>query len=537
MSSAKGPTGSVEKPANKEEASKPDNVPPATPPSNIPPVAVPLAAVAVPLAATATAADAPVTVPNTTGARVSVGINSSVGAPLAATLTAAGSPVPLTTPDAKSPAIGSGGSAGVLSASDLQALAQTGYATKYNLRIALGQGELKKILPFENGLALAVTLNGGSKPKEQLEKELNNLIFLKSLGFPAVQTVSKVFQINDKSAYVMEAIPEHTFFDGKNPGTIKTILPATLINVKIPNNEAWIFKKSEIEADIAQKLADPTSPTTAKTKAEKLYIQLQQIQKLLNTPDKEGKYLTIVDLQLLVDKAGNITIIDPLEVLKRDSKGQYFKLNNEKTQTTPEFEASIERARGLLADMQSYCLKIIKTSDPNELIDLITPTLPGVKAPANTAVDTAPNSQPLRVKGASSRARAVVFNSDAPSMGGGSGSGSLGTGRVLGLGKGTNASAVPPKALSIKGGPLGAARAAALGFSSANPASKANTAATNNATAAAGSAQPTIDASASAGAKPAVDASAPTATGAATDASKPPEPPTPAKKPGPTSSH
>lgn len=552
MSSGKGPSGPVEKPADKEAPKSegtPSAIPPAVSVTSIPsadapdaplsgmepPVGMGLAGIVaspvvdaplvVPL--TGTAVGTPLAVPKLSGAMASVGSSPPVDTPLAASLGVAPGPLAPAKPDVKSPAMSSsgvsGGSAGALgsgpSASDLQALAKAQYATKYNLQLALGQGSFKRVLPFEAGLALAVSLEEGPKAKAMLEEECENLRFLRGAGFPAIGVASDVFQINAKGkfAVVMEAVPDHTFIDGKDPGTMTTLLPSILLDVKIPSGEAWIFKLPAIKAEIAKKIGNPGSLALAQEKAAKLYAQLEQIETLLKTPREDGKSITIVDLQLLVDRAGNIRIIDPLEILKYDSKeNAYFKLTGEKIDTNENFTASIERAQGVLAQMKSYCRAVVRTKEPGQLRALVTPAIgPGASAIASASDAYDPEFAPAGGAGPSSRPRPVVFGPSA----------------LASLSAAGSAGKLPPRP-PAKAGPSSkpphpGVRPASMVFSAMPPSPPLPSGISG------ASAGVVKDASASAEAGPSVDAAVPDAS---VDASKIPDA-KPAKKPGSASPH
>lgn len=246
-------------------------------------------------------------------------------------------------------------------------------AINMNPKVILGEGSFKRILQISPELAVGVARETGARSFEMLTKECQHLKFLATAELPAVAIHGDVFDIDGKGKYavLMEAIPKHTFVDAKDPKTIKTILPSVLLGVDIPTGEAWFFKKKQIEANIAQNLTQPSALEVAKAKAGFLFKQLEDIRAKL-----EKNNIIIVDLQLLIDPKGSIKIIDPLDVLKIDSKpDSYLTLDGKAVEHNASFNRSIRDARQMLIEMINFCKAVATTADDKVLKSLITPLL------------------------------------------------------------------------------------------------------------------------------------------------------------------
>ncbi|MCS5709896.1 hypothetical protein [Candidatus Berkiella aquae] len=263
-------------------------------------------------------------------------------------------------------------------------------ALSMNPKGILGEGSFKRIIQVTPDLAVAVVKEAGPKSLAMLKSECENLTLLSKAGLPALTVHGNIFDINgkDKYAVLMEAIPNHTFVDAKDPKTIKTTLPSVLLGVEMPSNEAWFFKKTQIEKNIAQNLANPTAVAAAKDKAGLLYRQLEDIRAKL-----EKNEIVIVDLQLLIDSRGMIKIIDPLEVMKLGAKpGTYLTLDGKPADTGPQFERSMLSTRQMLMDMIKFCHTVSVTTNPLKLQALITPLLETGSAPSFDDELPAPSS-------------------------------------------------------------------------------------------------------------------------------------------------
>lgn len=320
--------------------------------------------------------------------QTSVSTTSDVPAHLAATLTATGiGGVPIQEVQTKGSTPSPLAS---VSSTDLTIAMQERAKAQYNaisMQLAMGQGEFKLILPFLPEIAVAVTKRRApeeemGKLKQMFDSECAQLHFLSSKGLPALRIHGNVFIIDRnksgiKYAMLMDAIPKHTFIDAKDPATIKTFLPSILLDVEIPRGEAWYMKRALIEEQIQKKLLDPGVIDIAKKKAALLQQQLKEISAIL---DKEN--IHIVDLQLLVDERGKITIIDPLDVVSPTAtKGVYRSVINGESISNPDFTKKIQGTKEMLTAMISFCTTVATTTNPKELKSLITPSLdPSVMA-------------------------------------------------------------------------------------------------------------------------------------------------------------
>lgn len=354
------------------------------------------------------------------------GQSAQPATPFATTLTATGigvpkdeaqmkgsspSPLSVTTGAIGAPNVSVGSSGPVNPVIAMQEQAKAQY-NAISLKLPLGQGEFKNILAFTPEVAVAVSKKRAPveemvKIKQMLDSECTQLRLLASKGLPALRIHGDVFIIDTnksgiKYGMLMEAIPKHTLIDGKDPATIKTFLPSILLDVDIPRGEAWYMKKTQIEEQIQKKVSSPEALGAAQKKAAFMLAQLKQISDILR-----HEKINIVDLQILVDERGKITIIDPLDVVSPTAtKGTYKSLVNGEEISNPDFVKKIHATDEMLSAMMSFCNQVVSAS-PKELPKLITPSL----APSAMASDGFEGPTMM----ASSRAKPMAMGYDSKS--------------------------------------------------------------------------------------------------------------------------
>jgi len=263
-----------------------------------------------------------------------------------------------------SPAAASGGlvSAPPTSA-ELQALAKKNFATITASQLPLGQGNFKRVYRLTDKVAIASSIHKTDSAQKPFEEECVRLKTLAAMGLPALPVYSDVFDIDGRPAFLVEAIPDHTFIDGKDPKTnISTVLPSMLLNVKIPATEAWFRYKDKIISEVKQKLSDPKALSDAQKKAGILLQQLDGIVKTLEANDA-----IIVDLQLVVDPSGKITIIDPLDIVRQGKQlGEFTTLDGKPIEKNDSFTQSLNNTYGMLKDMRAFCRNIMASQEPQK---------------------------------------------------------------------------------------------------------------------------------------------------------------------------
>lgn len=234
-------------------------------------------------------------------------------------------------------------------------------------------GQFKQIIPTQENIAVAVVKAAqGETAKERLEHEAYLLNYLREQGFPAIQTYGEVFEVAPgRHALMMDYVPDATLLDGKSIDTLKFSIPGMVLGVPVnTGHEAWAMQLPTIMRNI-EEAALISDLEQVKTFAKTLGEQAAQLVKTV-----QEKMLMVGDLQILVDRKGKITIIDPLDVLKvvprPDRRGvDFVDIVDPKKQNTSGFLQSLDISMEMLDRVQKLCVEIGKAKDKVDLRNIV----------------------------------------------------------------------------------------------------------------------------------------------------------------------
>lgn len=195
------------------------------------------------------------------------------------------------------------------------------------------QGSFKTVTPNDDGkTAVARTANDEASIKNMMD-EINMLTILRDNGFPALRTHGKLINDTEKKqcSVIMDWIPDATLIDFKmGEMIIGPLVKSIIIESRMNSNqEAFCMNQKKIieenNREIEKKLANPEDMNKMFTIATNLKQSCEKIGSAMG-----ASHLAIIDLQLLADSSGNITIIDPLSVIDFTKHGQPIDIINKK---------------------------------------------------------------------------------------------------------------------------------------------------------------------------------------------------------------
>lgn len=220
-------------------------------------------------------------------------------------------------------------------------------------------GSFKTLYALNREIAVAsVTASN----KEMLSKEKILLSKLAELGLPTVQYYTDVFEFQlNRQAVLMQWVPDSTLIDAKDFEMAHHKLMIAALGIVMPvSGEAWALHKSEIDRQINQLFADkPEIHIQVRKFAQNLHSALLNIIKNLETNG-----VRIADLQLLVTKEGNISIIDPIDVVHIkatfSNTNVYHSLLDDSIQDNPDFIKQLSLGQRMLNNCLEWCSTISK---------------------------------------------------------------------------------------------------------------------------------------------------------------------------------
>ncbi|MGD9592563.1 MAG: hypothetical protein AB7V32_08595, partial [Candidatus Berkiella sp.] len=126
-----------------------------------------------------------------------------------------------------------------------------------------------------------------------------------------------------------------------------------------------------IEKDITAKIdQEHQALENIKAVVQKILVGAKHISKCL-----DDNALLVCDLQLLITKQGDISVIDPLDVVSRKetetNRYTYTSLLDMSKQSNPDFIQQIMASKRLLSQTASWCEKVIALKTQQELIDFV----------------------------------------------------------------------------------------------------------------------------------------------------------------------
>lgn len=232
-------------------------------------------------------------------------------------------------------------------------------------------GSFKNITPLEGNFAIAYVREKGNSSQEMLQKEGKLLKYMRSLGLPAINFYSDVFEINpDQYAVLIDWIPNANLLDSKAVDAVHNKLAAIILGISIPDTEAWALRKTEIDEEIRLKIEDSESILThAQHVASKLHESLKKIAETI-----EINQCLIGDLQLIVTPDGQVSIIDPIDVVQictENSQSFYQSILDMSIQNNSDFIRQLHDGKFMLRKCLSWCSSIMAMRDKKELLPFI----------------------------------------------------------------------------------------------------------------------------------------------------------------------
>lgn len=268
-------------------------------------------------------------------------------------------------------------------------------------------GSFKTIYALNREFAVATTK--GSTSRQMLSKEKKLLEILEEANLPVVKLYSDVFELQqDYEAVLLQWIPDAILIDVKDFESAQRKLMIAALGIDLPvSGEAWVLYKNIIELRIKQMFAN----------SSELYVQVQEFAKNLHRVlldiinNLESNALRIADLQLLVTKEGEVSIIDPIDVVKIKSSmvnsNVYLSLLDESIQDDPGFVQQLMMGQDMLNNCLRWCSEIMKLSSNIDMLQYFI-------APSKQVVETLDIRKSILKKGLSKQGfRQSLLVSDA----------------------------------------------------------------------------------------------------------------------------
>lgn len=263
--------------------------------------------------------------------------------------------------------------------SDLVSFIQEHYATK--LHHLPGEiGNCKKVLQLGSALntdlnkvGLALTRYCESKDKELIEYEYQYLTYLKENGYPVISLHSNVFEITAPGGKVhygmlMDYVKNATFIEAKTPSSLSLMLFSALLNIKTYPQEAWLaLREAELCAKIRDQLQIPSAFQLLRQRAAVLYEKFSLLIEKL-----EADKLAIADLQILITPNGELTIIDPLDIVNFNPEEKTaVSLFQPKKKSGEDFISFLLQTKNWLERARSLCKSMIQAQSPTALEEFL----------------------------------------------------------------------------------------------------------------------------------------------------------------------
>jgi hypothetical protein len=227
-------------------------------------------------------------------------------------------------------------------------------------------GSFKTLYALNSEIAVASV---PSSNKEMLSKEKILLSKLAELGLPTVQYYTDVFEFQlNRQAVLMQWVPDSTLIDAKDFEMAHHKLMIAALGITMPvSGEAWALHKPIIDLQINQLF----------TEKPEMHIQVKQFAKNLHRvlmsiiTNLETNGVRIADLQLLVTKEGNISIIDPIDVVHIratfSNTNVYHSLLDGSIQDNPDFIKQLSLGQRMLSNCLEWCSTIAKFTSNQEM--------------------------------------------------------------------------------------------------------------------------------------------------------------------------
>lgn len=237
-------------------------------------------------------------------------------------------------------------------------------------------GSFKQVCQLEDDvvLGLACIREKVISAERALIKEAFLLDFMRSINLPAVQFYSAPFRTaTGQYAVILDWISDAVLVDVKDFESAQNKLFSIAFGVTIPNGEGWVLQRSKIETEVREKLMnDGIALSQAKLFAESLHEKLINI---LSCSEKEK--IMISDLQLMITQQGEVSIIDPVDVVRVENidsgssnNWQYRSIYDDVLLDNVDFIKQLHDAKNMLKKCIAWCVSIMAVNSASELLEI-----------------------------------------------------------------------------------------------------------------------------------------------------------------------
>ncbi|MGD9592564.1 MAG: hypothetical protein AB7V32_08600 [Candidatus Berkiella sp.] len=235
-------------------------------------------------------------------------------------------------------------------------------------------GNCKKMLPLKllntNYDGLAVVFSHGTQDihQKQIEKEFACLSYLKNQGYAVVPVIGSPFVVQSKHEQerygMLMPYIEGVFIEAKTPTPLNLLILSGLLGIGVSPKENWIAQNLQaLEQSIRTKLQN-CNMELLREKAIKLGGEFKRILDKVNNSDE-----MIVDLQMIITQSGELTIIDPMDVVDLKNYQSYVEISP--TIPSKELPRFLTQTKNWLAQANLFCQIIAKATYAQELLPFV----------------------------------------------------------------------------------------------------------------------------------------------------------------------
>lgn len=237
-------------------------------------------------------------------------------------------------------------------------------------------GTCKKMVPLKYLNAeweqLAVVFSRYRTPKDEIiiKNERKYLQYLQDNNYPVVNVFGPEFIVQsidgqDRYGMIEEYIPG-VFIESKTPLTLKLLLVAGLLGCEARAQEAWVARNKEnLIENIRTILMDDGRFEALRASAGELANNFEKLNNQFS-----GEHSMIADLQMIIDKQGKLTIIDPLDVVSLEERGviSFFDSNKKHNQ---DFVRFLSESQMWVKSAKTFCNQITQLGHASQLLPLL----------------------------------------------------------------------------------------------------------------------------------------------------------------------
>jgi hypothetical protein len=238
-------------------------------------------------------------------------------------------------------------------------------------------GSCKKMIPLHYqypefaGLAVVFTHNANEKDADIVRNERKYLAYLLENHYPVVAVhgpefvVSSLVEGHNRLGMLMNYI-DGIFIEAKTPSVLKLMILSCLLKLPVKSQESWVaFNLNAVIQAVLEKLANPDDFQLLRSAASTLGNNFGSLIHLFSSRAE-----MIVDLQMMITSAGDIVIIDPLDIV--DCKTQQSVVTTDvKVEPNPHLAMSLQNANLWLKQAQSFCRRIAQAKCPADIIPFV----------------------------------------------------------------------------------------------------------------------------------------------------------------------